>query len=80
MTDWTRALDMIERQLHRQEAALRGTTDVPPIIRFEAPEDPMTDEEQVRAIALMQRNDSMITETIERMKRSRRANATPYSR
>lgn len=79
MTTWTQALDAFERQLHRQQLALVGRGDVPIDLRIDPPDVPMSDTEQVRAIALMQRNDAMLGDTLALIKKSRRESASPYS-
>ena len=79
MSEWTLALDALERQLQRQELALRGSGDVPNGVLFQAPGSAMTSAEQVRALALMQRNDTLLTDTLAMMRRGRRETATPYS-
>ncbi len=76
---WTNVLDTLERQLHRQETAFRGSGTMPDGLRLEHPAVPMTDFEQIRAIDLMQRHDELITQTLAVMKRTRRPSSTPYS-
>lgn len=76
---WSHVLDMLERQLHRQEIAFRGNGAVPRGLLFEPPATPMSPAEQIRAIALMQRHDQLITDTVAVMKRQRRETASPYS-
>jgi len=76
---WTPVLDTLERQLHRQEVAFRGSGAMPDGLRLERPDAPMTQPEQIRAIDLMQRHDLLITETLGVMKRNRHRSATPYS-
>lgn len=78
MTEWTQALDTLERQLIRQERALAGTGRLPDGILLDAPSVGMDPTEQIRAIALMQRHDQLITETLQVMKRGRARAATPY--
>jgi small-conductance mechanosensitive channel len=78
--NWTSVLDTIERQLRRQENAFRSSGKMPSELRLERPEAPMSSAEQIRAIDLMQRHDALIAQTLEVMKRSRRASATPYGR
>ena len=77
--NWTGVLDTLERQLHRQEVAFRGTAAMPDGLRLERPDSAMTESEQIRAIDLMQRHDLLITETLAVMKRTRRTTSTPYS-
>lgn len=76
---WTSVLDTLERQLHRQDVALRGSGAMPDPVRLDAPDVPMTSSEQIRAIDLMQRHDKLITLTLAVMKRNRRRTSTPYS-
>jgi len=72
-------LDTLERQLHRQETAFRGTGNMPENIGLEPPEAAMTNSERIRAIDLMQRHDTLITNTLAVMKRNRRRSPSPYS-
>lgn len=78
MTEWSQALDTLERQLSRQERVLSGSGRLPEILLLDAPAVAMTMTEQIRAIALMQRHDQLIAETLEMMKRRRARPATPY--
>lgn len=76
---WSRVLDTLERQLHRQENAFRSSGPLPQILVLENPDVPMSESEQVRAIDLMQRHDQLIAETVAVLKRRRRETSSPYS-
>lgn len=78
MSEWSQALDTLERQLTRQERVLRGSGQLPEGILLDTPSLAMTETEQVRAIALMQRHDLLINETLALMKHRRRRSVTPY--
>lgn len=77
-TDWTAILDRMERQLHRQERALASGEPLPGILTLTPPESPMTGAERVRATALMQRTDGLLTATLDSMRAQKRPHATPY--
>lgn len=79
MKSWTDVLDVLERQLNRQERAFRIAGDLPNVLVLERPDEPMSATEEVRAIDLMQRHDALITDTLEMMKRGRTQTASPYS-
>jgi hypothetical protein len=78
MSEWSLLLDRMERQVRRQERALDAGEPLPGILQLDAPATPMTPGERVRATALMQRTDGLITSTLESMKAQRRPNSTPY--
>lgn len=79
MSAWTSVLDTLERQLHRQQDAFRGSGDVPNGILLDRPEEAMTASEEIRAIDLVQRHDALITDTVAVMKRGRAKTVSPYS-
>ncbi len=76
---WTSVLDTLERQLHRQENAFRGSGAMPDGLRLERPDAPMSHSEQIRAMDLMQRHDRLITDTLALMKRNQRRSSSPYA-
>lgn len=77
-SEWSNLLDRMERQVRRQERALDAGDPLPTIMTLEAPTTPMTSAERVRATALMQRTDGLITTTLDAMKAQRRPTASPY--
>jgi hypothetical protein len=76
---WTPVLDTLERQLHRQEDAFRGSGEVPNGVLLDRPEEVMTPSEEIRAIDLVLRHDALITDTLAVMKRGRAKAGSPYS-
>lgn len=79
MSAWTPVLDTLERQLHRQENAFRGSGALPNVLLLDRPEEAMSPSEEIRAIDLVQRHDVLITDTLAVMKRGRAKVASPYS-
>ena len=80
MTAWTMLLDRLERQISRQETALREGRPPPDALRLDhPPTDPMSTEELVRATALMQRNDALLDDTITALAARPRARTSPYA-
>lgn len=77
-SEWSQILDRMERQVRRQERALEAGEPLPGIMSLQAPETPMTAAERVRATALMQRTDGLITSTLDAMKAQRRPSPSPY--
>lgn len=77
-TAWTEILDRMERQLRRQERALESGEPVPGVLTLAPPESSMTAAERVRATALMQRTDGLLTATLESMRAQKRPHTTPY--
>ena len=78
MTEWTRVLDQLERQLRRQESALHRSGRLPEILQLERPTSAMSEAELVRATDLMQRTDALIGETLDAMAPMRRPSSSPY--
>ncbi len=79
MSEWTRVLDRLERQLRRQEAAVQRSGPLPEGFVIDAPATPMSPDELVRATDLMQRTDALIGETLDAMASlRRRPSPSPY--
>ncbi len=77
-SEWSLLLDRMERQVRRQERALEDGDPLPGIMQLERPDIAMTSAERVRATALMQRTDGLITATLATMKSQLRPSSTPY--
>ena len=71
-------LDLLERQLSRQEDAFRRRGVIPDAVQPTQPDQPMTNSERVRATDLQQRTDALLYETLEAMAPLRRPNTSPY--
>ncbi len=78
MSEWTQLLDVLERQLARQERAFRASGELPNGLNLQQPDSVMTHAERVRATALMQRTDALLYETLDVMRQNRRPQTTPY--
>jgi len=78
VSDWTLVLDLLDRQLRRQEHAFRRSGVLPDGLLLDRPTEAMTPDELVRATDLMQRTDALIFETLEAMAPMRRPTASPY--
>jgi len=79
VTEWTRLLDVLERQLSKQHNSFRHGEEPPKGLMLDRPEVPMTTSESIRAADLMQRTDALLTQTVDALRAQRRLADSPYS-
>ena len=78
MSAWTPILDRLEHQLRRQEQAFASGSPLPPTLRIDRPDEPMSAAETIRATDLMARTDDLIDRVVVVVRGGRGAGSSPY--
>ncbi|MCA9795422.1 MAG: hypothetical protein KC910_26625 [Candidatus Eremiobacteraeota bacterium] len=78
LESWSATLDALEVQLDRQEEALQRGVDPPPDLVVGFPDLALTEQERIRAIVLLERQEALLDEMVAQLARRRRRLPSPY--
>lgn len=76
--DWTDVLDVIERQIARQERAFERGEETETVVPV-APPTPMSERERVRASDLLQRTNDLLDRTLAAVRSGGGRSSSPYA-